>query len=893
MSHRTVCCAHFVFLGLSLFLFAACGQSPSSSADDTGALDTSDLGVIADADREDAAPDVTTSDAEDCDTLGCGCDTGADCRSGYCVNSPTAGRVCADFCVDDCPSDGYECRLLENSAGDAVTLCVPVGNSYCRECDVDTDCGSLNDLCLDQAEGRFCAPSCDPETAPCPADASCTAVVVGEATYRVCVPDSAQCTPCIDEDNDGRGDGSQCIAPDCDDNDPGTYLGAPEACDGRDNDCDRDIDEGFDFTSDADHCGGCGIACDGANAESACVDSACAIAACDEGYVDCDGDASNGCEVDAGDADACEACDPTVTVGGTCGTCDSGTWACDGVAGLCEGDRGPEGLNACGGCAALEAEPDAECGACAALWTCNDDGEAVACVADETDSDSDGVCDVDDICEGFDDALDADGDGTPDGCELECPEGFYGADCSSTCTCDNGTCDDGLSGTGACTCDAGFTGDACDSCEDGRYGADCDQTCDCGTGTCDDGIAGTGLCTCPDGAFGADCSGTCECVSGTCDEGAAGTGVCACDDGFTGDACDVCEDGRYGADCSNICDCGAGSCDDGLDGTGVCDCPDGTYGADCTSVCDCGTGACDDGAAGTGACICQPDTYGADCSGVCACENGVCDDGVSGTGACTCSSGYDGARCDVCEDGRYGSTCASTCNCGPGTCDDGLTGTGTCDCPAGRYGADCSGTCNCAAGSCDDGASGTGTCDCPAGRYGPTCASTCDCGAGSCDDGATGSGACTCPAGTYGADCSGTCDCGAGTCDDGVSGSGSCTCPTGFIGDSCEQCEDGRYGPNCLSCPRCGTGIECDDGIDGSGVCLCTPTGVSESVCNGVDDDCDGSIDENYSRGGTCGCLECPTPGTYYDERQTGWTCSRGREVCRPQAGADCLGGCI
>lgn len=35
------------------------------------------------------------------------------------------------------------------------------------------------------------------------------------------------------------------------------------------------------------------------------------------------------------------------------------------------------------------------------------------------DSDEDGVCDADDLCPGEDDGLDEDGDGTPDGCQLD------------------------------------------------------------------------------------------------------------------------------------------------------------------------------------------------------------------------------------------------------------------------------------------------------------------------------------------------------------------------------------------------------------------------------------------------------------------------------------------
>ena len=35
------------------------------------------------------------------------------------------------------------------------------------------------------------------------------------------------------------------------------------------------------------------------------------------------------------------------------------------------------------------------------------------------DADGDGVADADDVCDGFDDAIDADGDGTPDGCDAD------------------------------------------------------------------------------------------------------------------------------------------------------------------------------------------------------------------------------------------------------------------------------------------------------------------------------------------------------------------------------------------------------------------------------------------------------------------------------------------
>lgn len=45
--------------------------------------------------------------------------------------------------------------------------------------------------------------------------------------------------PCLDSDGDGF-----CSNVDCLDNDPSSYPGAPELCDGKDNNCNGPIDEG-------------------------------------------------------------------------------------------------------------------------------------------------------------------------------------------------------------------------------------------------------------------------------------------------------------------------------------------------------------------------------------------------------------------------------------------------------------------------------------------------------------------------------------------------------------------------------------------------------------------------------------------------------------------------
>ncbi len=102
---------------------------------------------------------------------------------------------------------------------------------------------------------------------------------------------------------------------------PGCLAGACVlACLAGFSDCDGDVTTGceVDTRVSAAHCGGCGRACAPAHATGACSAGGCSIAACESGWGDCDGVASNGCEVDLRSSTShCGMCGNACAAGGT------------------------------------------------------------------------------------------------------------------------------------------------------------------------------------------------------------------------------------------------------------------------------------------------------------------------------------------------------------------------------------------------------------------------------------------------------------------------------------------------------------------------------------------------------------------------------------------------
>jgi hypothetical protein len=212
-----------------------------------------------------------------------------------------------------------------------------------RDCDDGVFCNGL-ELCYPALDGRRCFPGSSPCVGVCdesgggcgsctPADADgdgyealgCGGLDCDDTRAGVAPGRTETCDPAgIDEDCrpsshgilDADGDGytsSRCCngdrcGPDCDDAQSSIGPGAPEACNGIDEDCDGVIDEGAE------------LACTLPGAEVAsCIDGRCAPLRCAEGRDDCDGRASNGCEADLRwDASACGGCDAPCSAGQSC-----------------------------------------------------------------------------------------------------------------------------------------------------------------------------------------------------------------------------------------------------------------------------------------------------------------------------------------------------------------------------------------------------------------------------------------------------------------------------------------------------------------------------------------------------------------------------------------------
>ncbi len=226
------------------------------------------------------------------------CDADAACAKdgsgALCVHYGDTGSFCGSACVDDsdCPA-GFGCALSKGEKGSAKQCILTQGECPCSSAAIAagaaTTCQLTNSLgaCAGQ---RVCGPA---GLSLCPA-ATPTQEVCGDGVDNDCNGKTDEigaqgCTLLFtdgDKDGDGKaGSAGECLcapvdsytattATDCDDKNPAVSGKALEVCDGMDNNCNGQTDEGCDSDGDG-YC----------NAEMQLVGTP---AVCPKGGGDCD-----------------------------------------------------------------------------------------------------------------------------------------------------------------------------------------------------------------------------------------------------------------------------------------------------------------------------------------------------------------------------------------------------------------------------------------------------------------------------------------------------------------------------------------------------------------------------------------------------------------------------
>lgn len=247
------------------------------------------------------------------------------------------------FCFDDCGPDGGGGANGDGQAGDAPVIdpdgsgtggtggliiqdggggdaCVQTNNGV-ELCDgLDNDCDTQIDEDFDFTKPQYCG-SCENDCTAAPhlINPSCDN---GQCKYEKCEAGFY----------DINGDPKDGCEYDCPWNPDGTNTtdpGGTEGC-GKDDDCDGQIDEDLNTCDDVSNCGKCGKTCVLPHATPKCVTTAtagqqcteanttCEIDSCEAGYYDVDKNPSNGCEY-------------------PCPVATPGAEVCDGVDNDCDG----------------------------------------------------------------------------------------------------------------------------------------------------------------------------------------------------------------------------------------------------------------------------------------------------------------------------------------------------------------------------------------------------------------------------------------------------------------------------------------------------------------------------------------------------------------------------
>jgi hypothetical protein len=849
--------------------------------------------------------------------LGEECTEHGDCASGLCLKDRPEDEtgICTAECEGHCP-DGYACKIVQIADVTDARVCVPAEDTICSTCEVNADCGDTGDFCVEFTAGKFCTVDCTNDPTVCPSGFTCQ-VVSGSGdtiTGKQCMPLNGVC--CVDADGDLRGVGDACLDTDCDDTNPEVYDDALEVCDGYDNDCVGGIDVdpidcaqavcqlgqlGY-FERAAEPCeagactpqsatmcglytcseGGedgdfCATACDGED-DSKCIptahcdDSVCYEdfpdgQACDE-HSDCESShCQNGFCCFAGDC--CQVAQDCPTFGTQDPVCENPT--------TCQGTRGEAICTSSFTCATTGMVQDDS--ACDSSVLANDCGWflPIYCTGavDQTPPTCPTTCASDADC-------DADGFCNPASsvCEQDRPNGGI---CQQDSWCQSDHCQNGF------CCDSG---DCCTSETD-----------------CPGSYSGDPVCTVPTACQGevdvAQCNDNrCTTSVGVDDDSACGPGVEASNCGpytsiyCTGDSLQ--QPPQCPSTCSDDSDCDANAyCNAG----GAC-VPDEPNGAACSDEDECQSGHCQNGfCCDSGDCCnndsaCNAYDLPSTCGDAATCQGTRVDGVCNAQKQCTAvtvddDSGCNGLESDDCgpypaehcngNQSQTGPTCATSCvddgDCDPSAhCDDSVCVPdqgqgGYCDAPSqcenGLHCVDnvcCNTACNGGCEACDlPGTAGVCTLvgngmdpdnecgDVSCGGYywgwtGDSCFQKADVPAAQAT--CNGAGACR----TTAQECTAQTTKGGAalTCDDNCQNPNSGTC-AGTTAGTCNNVNPGNQ--------TCGDGVcqvtvpLCTNGNDNT--CVPNSGASSPEICNNIDDNCDGLVDngsfgDSYEPNNSC-----------------------------------------
>jgi len=183
------------------------------------------------------------------------CGANEDCESGFCIEVGEEESVCTITCVEECPKD-WVCKGIQTGP-DLTFICVPPQGKLCEPCETDIDCLFKGDMCVPVGQGGdFCLTDCS-EGKSCPEHYTCTGIQLEgmDSPASLCFPDveSCICTWELDgttEECSNSNEFGKCFGEKLCDGASGwtecdAATPAEETCDGTDEDCDGEVDEGM------------------------------------------------------------------------------------------------------------------------------------------------------------------------------------------------------------------------------------------------------------------------------------------------------------------------------------------------------------------------------------------------------------------------------------------------------------------------------------------------------------------------------------------------------------------------------------------------------------------------------------------------------------------------